>query len=136
MKIINAADPFVLVDIYKTLESLENVLPDSVTCLIFNYYSMESSDPILFISIRDENGSLDSDLAEFINECENVPEHIQTETRAGSGEPVILCEEVGDCKSGFDFLLKNYPHWQKYKLAARAKKRTGKSPKNEAPQAL
>lgn len=125
MKRIEHIEEDIFLDVVQTCQEFENILPDSVSYQIFNYYSLESSEPIIFVSIANEHESPDVELAKFLNNCDDVPDHIQTETRAGGGEPVILCERVGDCKCGFDFLLENYPPWQKYKMENRETERIG-----------
>lgn len=123
-------------DVVQTCQEFEQILPDSVCYRIFEYYSLDSSEPIPFVSfIFDDHMELMKLVAHIQRLNENMPDFIDLQTRAGWGEPVILCEAVGDCRKGFDFLLEDYPPWQKYKLDNRAAKRMGQSLQKHDPSA-
>ncbi len=124
-------------DVVQTCQEFEKILPDSVCYRIFEYYSLESSEPIPFVSFSFDDHLELMKLVGFLQrEEKNSPDFIDIETRAGWGEPVILCEAVGDCRKGFDFLLENYLPWQRYKIHAREEKRIGKPIKKQPPEAL
>jgi hypothetical protein len=137
MKRIANTDEDIFFEVVQTCQEFEKVLPDSVCYRIFEYYSLESSEPIPFVSFSfDDHLELMKLVAFLQREEKNTPDVIEIETRAGWGEPVILCEAMGDCRKGFDFLLENYPPWQKYKIHAREEKRIGQPIKKQPPEAL